>query len=309
MPFTRRVKFNSAHVLAGSVLVGILVPPLSQLCRPLVFPSIFFLMLLSLMQMDLPALWLRFGADARSLALIVCWQMVLLPVAIILIHRLTPLGGEFTEIAFFTACACSIFGSAAFARLMGLDDGMTLKATLLSVLVMPITLPFLAAWVREDGFAFDYVGYGWRLIIYLLIPLALAWWYNRRPRLREAIGSHSIIRHGPVIFLSLFAIGVMDGIGVLILNKPLDMASLLALAFAIHLGQFVAGSLVFAWRGRNYALTVGLLSSYRNLGLLTAVAGDLLPAQFIVFLGIWQIPMYCMPLLLGKMGFRRMDER
>ena len=44
------------------------------------------------------------------------------------------------------------------------------------------------------------------------------------------------------------------------------------------------------------ALTAGLLSAYRNMALMLAVGGTLLPADFVVYVALWQVPMFLAPL-------------
>jgi hypothetical protein len=291
---------QGANLLALSIVAGILVPPLAALLRPLLFPSIFFLILISLLQMDLPRVFGTLRADAIMLLTISVWQLLALPIAFAVLHLYSPLGGSYTLIAFFTACAGSLFGSSAFARLMNLDEALTLKGTVVSVLLMPVTLPILATWVRGNSDGFDIVAYGLRLTLFLLLPLAIAFACHARMRVRDHLQKMAVVRHGSVLFLCVFAIGVMEGIGPRILSEPLAMAGLLLLAFAIHLGQFLLTALVFAHTGRRVAFTAALLSSYRNLGLLLAVAGTLLPSGFIVFVALWQIPMYFMPLMMKR---------
>jgi BASS family bile acid:Na+ symporter len=300
LSLVRAVPGQGANLLALSIFAGILVPPLAALLRPFLYPSIFFLILISLLQMDLPRVFGTLRADAVSLLSISVWQLLALPIAIALLHLHTPLGGSYTLTAFFTACAGSLFGSAAFARLMNLDEALTLKGTVVSVLLMPLTLPLLAAWVNGNADGFDVAAYGARLSLFLLLPLVIAFACHARPRVRERLQRVVVVRHGSLFFLCVFAIGIMDGIGSRIVAEPMAMTGLLLLAFAIHLGQFFVTALVFAGKGRRFALTAGLLSSYRNLGLLLAVAGSLLPPGFIVFVAVWQVPMYFMPLMMKR---------
>lgn len=296
---------KGANWLALSVIAGIAVPPLAALFRPLLFPSIFFLVLCSLLLMDLPRVFAGLKREIVPASVIAAWQLLVLPTGFAAVHLYTPLGGPYTLIAFFTACAGSLFGSSAFARLMGLDEEMTLKGTILSVLVMPLTLPAMAAWVRGHAEGFDVVGYSTRLCVFLVLPIVIGFVVQAHAGLRSRVRGSALVRHGGVFFLCVFAIGVMDGIGPRIIASPVAMTGLLLLAFAMHLGLFALTVLVFSARGRTYALTAGLLSSYRNLGLLLAVAGSLLPRDFIVFVALWQIPMYLMPLAMARFGVRR----
>ncbi len=302
MPTRRTIPFDSAHLLALSVLVGIVVPPLAAALRPLLFPSIFCLILFAVLLIDLRGAFAGMRRDAAPAFAVCAWQLLALPLAFGVVHLYSPLGGEYSLLAFYTACAGSLFGAAAFARLMNLDEAMALRGTLASVLLMPLTLPPLSAWVAGAPATFDVAGYAWRLGVFLALPLITALFVQSRARWRARVQGCAALRHGSVLFLCVFAIGVMDGIGPRILAEPAAMAGLLLLALAIHAGQFVLTALVFAAGGRGFALTAGLLASYRNLGLLLAVAGALLPEGFIVFVAVWQVPMYLTPLIVSRLS-------
>ena len=305
MPVNRSFLFDSANLLALSVLAGIAVPPLAAALRPLLFPSVFCLILCAVLLIDLRRVFAGIRRDAVPALAVSTWQLLALPLAVGAVHRYSPLGGDYTLLAFYTACAGSLFGAPAFARLMKLDEAMALRGTLASVLLMPLTLPPLSAWVNGAPAGFDAAGYIARLGVFLALPIVIALLVQSRTRWRISVQGNAVVRHGSVLFLCVFAVGVMDGIGPRVVAEPVAMAGLLLLALAIHAGQFAVTALVFAARGRDFALTAGLLASYRNLGLLLAVAGALLPPGFIVFVAVWQVPMYLTPLVVTRLSRRR----
>ncbi len=294
----RPLRVSAPTVLAGSVLLGLLAPPVAELLRPLLFPSLFFLMLLSMLDIDLPSELRTLRDRHRRLVGIAGWQMLILPAGLGLVHRYTPLGGEVTALAFHTACAGTVFGAPAFAALLGVDRGVVLRGVLASTLLMPITLPPLALAFGSGG-GFDLVGYLWRLALFLLLPMAIGWVY-RGAGLARRFGSGALVRRGQVLFLAVFAVAVMDGVGPRFVAEPAAMLGLLGTAFAVHLGLLGATWLAFRRFGRELAAGAALLAAYRNLGLLLAVAEPMLPTGFIVFVALWQVPMYAMPLLASR---------
>lgn len=293
-------RISAPSALAGSVLLGLLAPPLAELARPLLFPSLFFLMLLSMVSIDLPAELRATLVRRREVARIALWQMVGLPLLVGVVHRFSPLGGELTAFAFFTACAGTLFGAPAFAVLLGVDRGVVLRGVLAATLLMPLTLPPLAAVIGAGG-ALDLFGYLWRLAVFLLLPMAIGWGW-RRVVPEDRIADSAMLRRGPILFLGIFALAVMDGVGPMFVAESGRMAALVGTAFAVHWGFFGATRLVFLRAGRNVATAAALLAAYRNLGLLLAVAGPMLPADFIVFVAVWQLPMYVTPLLWERVG-------
>lgn len=285
---------SSEIVLAASILVGLFVPPLAELLRPLLFVFVFFLMLFSLLAIRLRDAW----PDRRSsgrLVLVMGWQMIALPAAIGVWHRFSPLAGEWSELVFITACAGTIFGAPAFARVMKLDDALTLRGVIGGTLLMPIVLPLLAPLVTQRVTDFDYAAYAGRLVVFIVLPLVFAYGYQSRGS-GSGKGGDGVFGRLTILFLVLFGIAIMDGIGPRFITEPGRMFGLLALALVVHAAFFGLSALVFVRWGRAEALTTGLLSGYRNLAVVLAVGGSLLPPGFIVFAALWQIPMYLTPL-------------
>ncbi len=52
-------------------------------------------------------------------------------------------------------------------------------------------------------------------------------------------------------------------------------------------------------------MTAGLLSGYRNMAVMLAVGGSLLPPDFVVYVALWQIPMFLTPLAVRVLDKRR----
>jgi len=101
-----------------------------------------------------------------------------------------------------------------------------------------------------------------------------------------------------VLALFVFAVAVMDGVIGHALTHPLAVLGLIALAFATSLGLGVATALVFRRAGRAAALTLGLSAGLRNLGLMAAGAGGLIPALTWLYVALAQFPIYLLPHLL-----------
>lgn len=290
----------SLRVLAIAVVLGILLPPLASLVRPLLFPSIFFLMLFSLMQIDLKSVSGAVIASPWRVMSIVTWQMLVLPLIVGLVHVFAPFSGAWSEIMFLTACAGTIFGAPAFAKLINLDAGLTLLGVIVSTLVMPLSLPLLALWILGSAGEFDLATYGLRLLIFVICPTLIAIVYHWFTKRNARPNNNNALQLGSVFFLGLFAVAVMDGVGERLITDTKPLLAMLTLAFGIHVVFFVSTALVFSYVNRRIAWTAGLLSGYRNLGLLLAVAGALLPSDFILFVALWQIPMYIMPILVYR---------
>lgn len=293
---------SSEIVLAASIVAGIALPPLSALLRPYLFVFVFFLMLFSLMTISLKDA-LPDGYSFSRVSKVIGWQMIALPAAIGLWHRLVPAGGHWSELMFITACGGTIFGATAFARVMRLDTVLTLRGIIAGTLLMPVVLVLLVPLVTRRTVDFDFFAYAVRLCIFIVLPLTVAVVYQAR----RAGGSDRDVRlfgRLTVLFLALFGIAIMEGIGQRLVHQPLATLGMLGFALAVHGVFFGLSVLVFARWGRREALTAGLLSGYRNLAVVLAVGGSLLPPDFVTYAALWQIPMYVTPLVVRLRGRR-----
>lgn len=291
--------FHSELILAASIVIGVSVPPLSALLRPGLFVFVFFLMIFSLLTINLRQALPDRNMSAQVFGILGC-QMILLPAVIGLWHRFGPWSGTWSELMFITACAGTIFGAPAFARVMRLDAVLTLRGVIAGTLLMPVVLALLAPLVLQSRTGFDFRAYGFRLCIFIVLPIAIAYVYqSRRARAgNDRPGDDRVINGLTIAFLALFGIAVMDGIGPLLVRQPWSIIGMLGFALLVHAVFFGLNALAFLHRGRREALTAGLLSGYRNLAVVLAVGGALLPPDFIVFVALWQVPMYLIPLLI-----------
>lgn len=232
--------------------------------------------------------------------------MFILPLLLGLVHLLWPFSGhQYTKLLLLSACGGTIFGAPAFAKVMKLDSQLTLLGVILATLLIPVVLPLFAALFLGKQEPLDYVAYLVRLLIFIVLPFILVWIYQLRfPQSSDDHGKS--FERMSVIFLIIFGIAVMEGIGYRFVNQTLSTLGLLLFAFFVHLLFFFSTKLVFRSEGPIGSGTAGLLSSYRNLALLLAVGGSILPKDFIVFVALWQIPMYVMP-SLARFIYKKVD--
>jgi hypothetical protein len=78
-----------------------------------------------------------------------------------------------------------------------------------------------------------------------------------------------------------------------LLADPLRMIGLTALAFAIYFGLLGATTLIFLKIGRERALSLGLMVSQRNMGLMLAATEGVLPGTTWLYFALSQFPICC----------------
>jgi len=105
-----------------------------------------------------------------------------------------------------------------------------------------------------------------------------------------------------VIMLFLFAVALMDGMLSNIVQRPLFVAALTALAFAMS-GVFIVLTTLLFWRlGPSHALALGISAGIRNLALMLAGTGGAVPELTWLYFAIGQFPIYLLPQALKPLA-------
>jgi len=99
--------------------------------------------------------------------------------------------------------------------------------------------------------------------------------------------------------------GEFKGVTARLIERPDFVLLCAAAAFAANLALQAAGALVFRTAGMARALTLGLASGNRNMGLVLAVLADKADFDVVVFFAVGQLPMYILPALLKPL-YRRL---
>jgi BASS family bile acid:Na+ symporter len=107
-----------------------------------------------------------------------------------------------------------------------------------------------------------------------------------------------------VLLVSLYGLGVMDGILATLLDRPGYVLGGIALAFLGNLGLNVATAGAFLPFGRRIALTTGLLSGNRNMALYLAVMPPETGFDVLIFFALCQFPLFLSPFLLKPVYLR-----
>lgn len=284
--------------LALSIFLGIAFPGLASLSKPFLLPVIFLLFTFAILQIRFADVW-RFAFREKATWLILVWQIVVLPaLAAILLRPL--LSDYFYLLAVVSLCTSAITATTALTRLFGLNDALSLVVGLVGTLLMPVPLYlFLSIGVSLD-IEVELNVYLNRILIFIVAPFVVV------ALLRAIISEQTDewlrgqMPGAVLILLIIFGLSVMDGVQALLLEQPLLLFQYVLLAYCISLVVQLLTFLMLRFLGRRDAMTACLLSAYRNMGIVAAIAGASLGDHFFIFLGVWQLPMYTLPWLLEK---------
>jgi len=285
--------------LPAGVFIGIALPGLAAMLRPLLTVAVIGTLTAALLRLD----WDRLAGAAKRPALpaaIATWQLVLSPLLVWLGTALVGLPPDLRLVLVLQAAAPPIGSAAVFALILGLDGILAVIGTVTTTLLLPFTLtPLVALLLPQAGVEVDLAAFFTRVTLLVAVPFALAW------TLRRVLGAARLERHDEllaglnVVLLVVFAIAVMDGVTERLLRDPGFIAMLLLAACLAAVVLHLAGFVLFRRAGVASAYSAALLSGNRNMGLMLVVTAGTAGEVFSLYVGIAQIPMYFAPLALG----------
>jgi BASS family bile acid:Na+ symporter len=301
---------QGSRAIAASIFIGLALPWFAATFRPIVSPAIFCLLTLAFLRVEPAALRGEF-ARPRLFAVLLAtvWIMAASPLVLGFIY--STVGGDFLTgdillALTLQAAAPPITSAPAFVLILGLDGALALAALITTHAITPVTTPFFAALFSGEVLPIDPYALALRLAFFLggsflaarLIrriagPTRLADWREHMDGLN-------------VIALFVFAVPVMGSVTAVMFGKPLLVLTLLAVAFAVTFGLMTATTLLFWPLGAVRAMSLGLSSGTRNMGLMLAVAGSLSDLVWLYF-ALAQFPIYLAPQLLSPL-VRRLER-
>jgi hypothetical protein len=302
---------HGTRAVAVSIFLGLALPPLAALFKPLVSEAIFLLLMLAFLRVDARELWAHI-AKPGLVVMATAWIMLVVPAALGLVLLAVGLPDRVPDLfvaLMLQASAPPIMAAPAFAALMGLEAALSLATLMLCMVVTPVSAAGFAEIFVGSALALRPVELGAQLLLILagsaltaalIRAIAGRAWVERQ---RERIDGLS------VILLFVFAVAVMGGVTLRFLAQPLFVIGLVLVSFVLALGLTAVTTLVFAHAGRGRAFALGLACGHRNLGLMLAATGGAVPDLTWLYFGIAQFPIYLAPQLLKPIAQRLRTDR
>jgi len=291
---------QGTRAVAASLFLALAFPPLAAWCKPIVPEAIFGLLVLAFLRVDPRELRSHFAEPALVLVATL-WMMLIVPAGLGIAFVLASVPDRLPQLyvgLMLQSMAPPIMSAPAFAALMGLESALSLATLIAGFAVTPLSASVFAQLFLGSATRLSPLGLGLRLSLILagsalsaalIRRMAGAAWIERQ---RESIDGLSVVT------LFVFAVAVMDGVGIGLLTRPWVMAGLTTLAFALALGLTALTTIVFARVGWGRSLALGLACGHRNLGLMLAASGGTIPDVSWLYFGLAQFPIYLVPHLL-----------
>jgi len=287
-------------LLALGVGLGLVWPWLAGLAQPAMPLAIFVIVLGTLLRVEFRSI----SAVLREPSVVLmlpALAMVGCPFLVGIAARGAGLPQELTLALVLAVAAPPSSGTAAVARMLGLDGALALVATFAAMAIAPLSVPMLAA--LFGSVAVDPLALAWRLAVLIGGAEGIALLLRRH-------AAPLLARHGDAIdvlvlaALLVFALSTMAGMRARIMSDPVTALGYVALAFAVNLGLQALGALLPGSVTRR--ATAGLVLGNRNVGLVWSALGTAVTPQVALYFAATQLPIYTLPRLLqaGLLRFR-----
>lgn len=297
---------QGTRAVATLVFIGIAVPPIDALLKPFVSEAIFVLLCLAFLRVDPARVRGHLGRPGLVMAA-TAWSMLVVPAAFgatCLAVGLDQSSPDLFLALMLQAIASPMMSAPAFAALMGLDASLVLVTLITSTVLTPLTAPFFAYIFIGARLTLSPLALGLKLLA-ILAGSALIAVVIRRLAGPAAIERRKAEIDGVnVIVLFVFVAAVMENVAARVYAEPLRMIGLAALAFATVLFVLILTTFVFVRAGRARAFALGLMASQRNMGLMLAATGGMLPDLVWLYFAFCQFPIYLLPMLLMPIARR-----
>ncbi len=285
---------QGARAVAALVFIGIALPQLGTLLRPYVTEAIFLLLTISFMRVNATAL----REHLRRPTLVVAatlWSAIGVPLLFYVVSAgiglKAAVPGLFLGLM-LQGLASPMMAAPTLAALTGLDATLVLITLVTGTALVPIVAFVFAQAFLADTLTISPLSLGMKLAVILAGSLSLAC------IVRRLIGMVAIVRHSDALngvntlAMFVFVSAVMRDIASEASAHPAALAGLAVLAFAVFLALLLGTALMFRKAGRDNALSLGIMASQRNMGLMLAATDGVLPATTWTYFALCQFPIY-----------------
>tara|TARA_E500000305_G_scaffold10457_1_gene7102 strand:- start:1140 stop:2069 length:930 start_codon:yes stop_codon:yes gene_type:complete len=298
---------RAALVMALGVFIGLALPDLAAVAKPLLSPTVLVMLTIAMTRTDASSLG-QTSRRAGTHLVALFWLLIVTPCLMYSALILFDAPPELATPMMIWSGSPPLVTVPVIALIIGLDSAAALFLMVVSTFIFPFILPGLLFWLI--GIEVELSPGALTLKLALMIAgCALAATIIRRKLGTETLREKAAIFDGiAVVLMLVFAVSVMDGVRDWLATDPATVMLYLGAAFAGSLGLQLIGGLVFFWTERQNQLSVALSSGNRNMALFMAAAGSALGPEAFLFFAIAQFPIYILPVML-KPIYQKLSAR
>lgn len=291
---------HATEALVAGVLIGLALPHLAAVLQGWLSPLVFVFTAAAFLKSDIRLVALAIWRRPLLPALLLIWLLVAVPLATAgVIHWLhVPL--QLGQALMVWAASPSMTAAIVFASLLGLDVSLATSISTISMIVVPLTGPFLINWLAGVAADMDVLTMMGRTAAFIGGALAVAWVARRLSGPATLEKRANELNGAIIILLVLFGMSLMGGVSDRLISDPGRIIEYVAAAFVANLVAQIMSSILFAWDGSWRSATAALLSGNRNMSVLCANLGGATTPDIMLFFAASHVPIYLLPWILRK---------
>lgn len=304
---------HAATVLVGGAVLALLLPNVGAILLPGLRPIVIALLALAMVRVDADDVVRHLRRPGR-LTVTITFLMLLIPAVVHGVALALGLPRDLHTALVLLACAPPLASSANLALLIGLDGALALNTMVLGALVMPVTAPLVIGFTL--GLDLSVVQLFIDLVINFAAAIAIALVVRLAagtPRLKRRTAELDGLM---AILMVAFIVAVMSDVGRELAEDWRRVGKFLVAVLAANFGlQTLIAVIVMVVGGRprflpdrQSGLTIALMSGNRNMALIIAALPASAAEPFLLFLALYQLPIYATPLLMGPI-YRRLRDK
>lgn len=300
-PFRNALGFIGRHATSAyalSIFLGLALPQLATVLRPVIPISIFTFIVLAFARANLPGLRAVASRPGRLGAGFLLSTLAPPLIGWLALQALPGLDPGIRLGIALMAAAPPLMASPVYAAVLGLENSFALTVLVLGMVVAPLASPFFASFLAGAEVPISPVALAERLTIFIGGGIVIGLVLRRvLGTARIAAVKNELDGLGVVLFF-LFAIAAMDGVIDAALRAPLLVLGMLALSSLFCVVNFAASYLLTGAFGFNDRFSMAISIGLRNMGLLIAPIISLVPTNTFLYFALAQVPVYVAPLVL-----------
>lgn len=285
--------------LVAGVGLGLIAPALAEASRVLIAPMVVGLLFLAVLRLGPEGVRAGLRGIGRALAVTLVLQLAL-PVAAALAFLALGWQGAAALGIVLLLSAAPITGSPNIAIMSGGDPVPALRQLVLGTALLPVTVIPVFALVPAFGEAAQVAA----IVLRLLGVIALAGGLALILRLKGVVPGHDrALRRMDglaALLLGLVVVAIMGAVGPALRDGG-PVWGLLALVLAVNFGLQAGAALIAQASGSRATIApLGIIAGNRNVALFLSALPAALVDELLLFIGLYQIPMYLTPLVMTR---------
>ena len=291
-------------VLIAGLVVGIVWPALARAMQPMIVPFIMLMLAVAAARIGPDQARLQVTALTRAAGMTVALQTLMPLAAMAVLWAFGVLAQPWALGIVLALAASPITGSPGLAILSRSDPVPALRQLILGTALLPLTVLPVFWFMPVFADPLDILMAAGRLLAIIVLAGGIGFWlHGRVPQLGTERGQ-AALDGLMALTMGIVVIALMSAVGPALWAGDPALWALLVLVLVLNFGIQVGVAAVTRAAGApRLAPAMGIVAGNRNLALFLGALPPDTVAALMLFVGVFQIPMYLTPLVMT--GFYR----